>query len=445
MTQSGGARAILLSGRRSTEPRVRHASKLFVGLRLSVSTGVDDACRQLRSAFARGEDVGLVLAEYEALGAEPEAAVPRLLEADPEMVVLVLEAPRDPAVWQRLYDVGAAVVLVEGEVDDSQLPRAMATALHVHRLTLENRQAAAHLQDVEDRLTKFVRYAPAAVAMLDREMRYLVVSNRWLHDYRLEGRDLIGRSHYEIFPEVSDHWREIHRRCLEGASELCDEDPFPRADGTLDWVRWEIHPWHDGHGEIGGIMIFTEVITDRKRVEDAWRYLATHDHLTGLLNRRSLIDRLEKSMARAGHRSDYSFALLFLDLDEFKQVNDRHGHAAGDDLLKQLATRLADLLRPKDALARFAGDEFVALVEDVAAAEAEAIATRVVEQLGQPYDLGSRVVWVGASLGVAMAGAETSAQELLDRADAAMYEAKKAGGGAYYLAPARLTGLERTG
>ena len=78
-------------------------------------------------------------------------------------------------------------------------------------------------------------------------------------------------------------------------------------------------------------------------------------------------------------------------------------------------------------------------------AEAEAIAARVVEQLGQPYDLGSRVVWVGASLGVAMAGAETSAEELLVRADAAMYEAKKAGGGAYYLVPARLTGLETTG
>jgi len=145
-------------------------------------------------------------------------------------------------------------------------------------LTLEN-QADVHLgdelgrmeralRDYAERLRLFVEYAPAAVAMFDRKMRYLAVSRRYATDYRTRSRDLLGRSHYDVFPEIPDRWREIHRRCLAGAVEKCDEDPFPRPDGTVDWVRWEIHPWRDFTGEIGGIILFSEVVTQRKQAED---------------------------------------------------------------------------------------------------------------------------------------------------------------------------------
>jgi PAS domain S-box-containing protein len=121
------------------------------------------------------------------------------------------------------------------------------------------------LRASEEQLLLFVEHAPAAIAMFDRDMRYLAVSRRFLSDYRLSLRDVIGRSHYEIFPEIPERWKDIHRRCLAGTVERCDEDPFPRADGTLDWVRWEIHPWRDAAGNIGGIILFSEVITERKR------------------------------------------------------------------------------------------------------------------------------------------------------------------------------------
>ncbi len=121
----------------------------------------------------------------------------------------------------------------------------------------------------EQQLRLIVEYSPAAIAMLDREMRYLVVSRRWLSDYRLGDRDVMGRSHYEIFPEIPERWKEIHRRCLAGAIEKADEDSFPRADGTTDWVRWEVRPWHDALGDIGGLIMFTEVITRRKQTEAA--------------------------------------------------------------------------------------------------------------------------------------------------------------------------------
>ncbi|WP_437669101.1 STAS domain-containing protein [Sorangium sp. So ce131] len=117
----------------------------------------------------------------------------------------------------------------------------------------------------------FVTYTPAAVAMLDRDMRYILASHRWLIDYGLSDREIIGRSHYEIFPDIPEGWREVHRRCLAGASEGREEDPFPRSDGSVDWVRWKIYPWHTTSGEIGGIILFTEVITERKRLEETLR------------------------------------------------------------------------------------------------------------------------------------------------------------------------------
>jgi PAS domain S-box-containing protein len=115
----------------------------------------------------------------------------------------------------------------------------------------------------------FFRHAPAAIAMLDKTMRYICVSDRWCQDYRLAAQDMIGRSHYDVFPEIPERWKEIHRRCLAGAVERSDEEPFPRQDGSVDWVKWAIHPWLDANGEIGGIIVLTEVITQKKLTEIA--------------------------------------------------------------------------------------------------------------------------------------------------------------------------------
>jgi PAS domain S-box-containing protein len=120
-----------------------------------------------------------------------------------------------------------------------------------------------------ERLRLFVEHTPAPVAMLDRDMKYVLVSRRWLTDFGVEEQDIVGRSHYEVFSEIPERWMEAHRRCLAGATEKCDEDRFERADGTVEWVRWEVRPWLDDEGRIGGIIIFSEVITHRKEAEEA--------------------------------------------------------------------------------------------------------------------------------------------------------------------------------
>ena len=121
----------------------------------------------------------------------------------------------------------------------------------------------------EGRLRLFIEHAPAALAMFDNDMRYLAVSRRWLVDYGLADLDVIGKSHYEIFPEIPEHWKEAHRRGLAGEVLHADADFFQRTDGSIQWVKWEVRPLFNVEGRVSGIVIFTEDITERKRAEEA--------------------------------------------------------------------------------------------------------------------------------------------------------------------------------
>lgn len=144
-------------------------------------------------------------------------------------------------------------------------------AIETVRDLTERKRVEDALRSREVLLELFMQYTPAAVAMFDKDMRYLLASRRWMTDYKLGDRDIIGLSHYEVFPEMPDRWKAVHQRVLHGAVESADEDPFPRTDGTVDWVRWELHPWYDAKGEIGGLIMFTEVITARKQAEEELR------------------------------------------------------------------------------------------------------------------------------------------------------------------------------
>jgi PAS domain S-box-containing protein len=134
-----------------------------------------------------------------------------------------------------------------------------------HKDITERRRAQEALEHREGLLREFITHSPAAIAMLDRDVRYIQASRRWLTDYKLDGQELVGRSHYEVFPNIPERWKQVHQRVLAGnAIESCEEDPFPRADGGMDWLNWEVRPWYEGGGEIGGLIFFTQVVTERK-------------------------------------------------------------------------------------------------------------------------------------------------------------------------------------
>lgn len=130
----------------------------------------------------------------------------------------------------------------------------------------ERTELVQQLRASEAVLNDFVTYAPAAIAMCDREMRYLAVSRRWRHDYGLGEQPLIGRSHYDVFPDLPPAWKSIHERVLAGGVDIVDEAPFPQPDGTVQWLAWEVRPWQDAHGAIGGLTMFTRDVTHQKQL-----------------------------------------------------------------------------------------------------------------------------------------------------------------------------------
>ncbi|MDQ3767106.1 MAG: diguanylate cyclase [Actinomycetota bacterium] len=201
--------------------------------------------------------------------------------------------------------------------------------------------------------------------------------------------------------------------------------------GTWRWIELTVtNLLHDP--SVKGLVSNYRDITDRKNLEDQLRHRALHDPLTGLANRALLMDRLEQYLARS-KRLNQRLAVLFIDLDGFKDINDTLGHAAGDNFLIQTAQRMRSCLRSNDTAARVGGDEFVVLLEDAAVvADTAATAERINELIGTPFTWHGKETCTQASIGIAFSGSGADAvEQLLHNADAAMYMAKASGKGRY--------------
>lgn len=199
-----------------------------------------------------------------------------------------------------------------------------------------------------------------------------------------------------------------------------------RADGTTFPADVSLSPLRIGAREYVVATVSDE--TERLRTEEELFQRAVHDALTGLANRVLLLDRLGQALARAGRRS-HRLAVLYVDLDGFKVVNDTWGHAVGDAVLRAIAGRLAGVVRPEDTVARFGGDEFVVMCEGfTGVAEARELAERILVMVAQPVPHRDGVAQVGASIGVVLAAGHLGAADLIEDADRAMYRAKRRGG-----------------
>jgi diguanylate cyclase (GGDEF)-like protein/PAS domain S-box-containing protein len=205
-----------------------------------------------------------------------------------------------------------------------------------------------------------------------------------------------------------------------------DELRITTPRGEERWLALRATPVSDDAGHIVEMRGTLQDITERKVSEERLIYMALHDTLTGLANRSLFNDRLDHALARR----DVAVAVMLVDVDGFKAINDGMGHSAGDELLVALAGRLSGALRPSDTVARFGGDEFTILLEDVDENDAVAAAMRLLAELSSPFEFGGREISVQASVGLTVgAGDSCDAQQLLRNADAAMYSAKRRGGG----------------
>jgi diguanylate cyclase (GGDEF)-like protein/PAS domain S-box-containing protein len=414
---------------------------------------------------------------------------------------------------------------------------------------------AQELTGVNKQLKLFIENAPTGIAMLDNQMRYLYASRRWLEDRKIAHADITGRNHFELVPGISQRRREIHQRCLEGESAYCEEDKILLSDGSLCWIRWEMRPWLNTDGSVGGLIIFSEDITDKKRASDELRIasvafqskdgmlvtgsqgeilrsndafeqllgyssadlvgqrtslfscparhdaafyrnlweaistegkwegtiwnrhkdgqtvlcwlsisavrsesgkithfigiyskasapkeaerkiieLAYYDPLTNLPNRRLLLDRIDQvRMAAARNRN--ICALLLIDVDRFKAINDTRGHDVGDHVLVCVARALRQSLREIDTAARLGGDEFVVLISDLgheldrAISALKSITDKLLGSVARPIAFNGHTLQIGVSIGITVfSDTHKETSELLKEADLALYKAKADG------------------
>jgi diguanylate cyclase (GGDEF)-like protein/PAS domain S-box-containing protein len=322
----------------------------------------------------------------------------------------------------------------------------LAAAVIMTRRSVQRTAAAeAALRESEERMRLVANSVPALISYVDREQRYRF-SNRTYDDwFGIAHERMHGRTVAEVFgDEAYGRMRQDIERCMAGESV---EFEFTTAEGgKRRTLQVSCVPHLGREGEVLGFYMLGNDVTALKRAQEDLRFAATqlqhdarrleflahHDTLTGLPNRAMFADRAREAVAHA-RRHDKAAAFLFLDMDNFKQVNDRLGHDVGDNLLKIMASRLRASVRGDDFIARIGGDEFCVLLQDIAEPrEASAVAQKLLHELGKPYRVGEHQISSGASIGIACVPQDgDEVNTLLRLADHAMYRAKELGRNGY--------------
>jgi diguanylate cyclase (GGDEF)-like protein/PAS domain S-box-containing protein len=277
------------------------------------------------------------------------------------------------------------------------------------------------------RLTRVLGATSDLVAITSRQGALLYVNDAFCEFFGVKRETLDTFD----FRDVTPRWAQA-RYVSEGVPTLRDEGLW-RVNFAYyrDAVEVPMSALFIAHRDEDGLLEFVSSISrdmsDQKELEERLAHQANHDSLTDLVNRALLLDRLELALARAA-RSGRTIGLIFVDLDHFKDVNDTHGHRGGDQVLVAISARLRALVRPSDTVARFGGDEFVVLCDDLDSSDdGVAIARRIGEALREPIDVEGGALVVTGSAGVAFTTGGGNAETLLRAADAAMYRAKAAG------------------
>ncbi len=294
---------------------------------------------------------------------------------------------------------------------------------------MERNAQTAKLEHNYHFMNAFLDAIPLPVFYKDKDLRYRTINKAFASILGRSKDQIIGKTTVEILPDKSSELAQTYDlTTLKSGQDQKYETTFPFSDGLRHEIEINKSVFIDGSGErVGVVGAFTD-ITERKIYEAKINYLAMHDQVTGLPNRNMFYAQLKKAIAMA-ERNNYSLAILYIDLDGFKIINDSFGHSAGDTLLRTVGKRLSKSIRKSDTACRIGGDEFVVLIEMYSdQADLKIIAEKLCKSLAAPSPCEGHICQTGASIGIALypQDAETP-QNLVKAADTAMYAAKQQG------------------
>jgi diguanylate cyclase (GGDEF)-like protein/PAS domain S-box-containing protein len=340
---------------------------------------------------------------------------------DPAPVIMLTGHADDQSIDLEAADLGVTDFLSKRQLDATLLERSIRYAISHNRALLE-------LRESRERYALAVEGAHDGIWDWDLIEDQIYLGRRW--------KEILGCTEAEIGDSSADWLDRVHPEDIAGVRSLVDthlagrteyfqsEHRIRHYDGSYRWVLNRGVVVRDGNGRPTRMAGSMSDISDRKTAEQQLRHDALHDALTGLPNRSLFLDRLGVALRRAS-RTKMKHAVLFIDVDRFKLINDGFSHAVGDELLIAMARRLDADLRPGDTVARLGGDEFTVLLEGVERAQ-DAISTaeRIHALLREPFRIAGQELGISASIGIAISDAESEAAELMRSADIAMYDAK---------------------
>ncbi len=285
------------------------------------------------------------------------------------------------------------------------------------------------LYETQELFRAIVENVGDLVAVLDTEGRRVYNSPSYRPLFREKDIRQGSNSFMEIHPDDRDRIKAVFRKTVETGIGECSEFRFVLRDGSIRHMESDGRAIHDAEGKVSKVVVVSRDITEQKRLEADLREMAATDMLTGLPNRRHFLGQLEQENARVSRAEEKCAAVLMIDIDHFKMVNDTFGHAAGDHVLRHLATLMREDLRKIDTLGRLGGEEFAVILPGADSSAAEVFAERLRKQVAEtPAVLDAWTIPLTISIGVTeIKPGDVSAGDALTRADRALYRAKECG------------------
>ncbi|MEE9204784.1 MAG: diguanylate cyclase, partial [Nitrospirales bacterium] len=399
----GDARQIreMLAEVRGTSFTVECSDRLTTGLKRLAAGGNDVVLLDLSLPDSHGLDT---LAKIRARA--------------PQVPIIALTGLDEEAVAVKALREGAEDCLVKGRLDSNLLVRAI-------RYAIERKRADESLRAAKEYAENLINSSLDMIISVDVN-RNIVEFNRAAEQvFGYSKAEVLGKSIDLLYADPSEGG-QLHKNTHDGG--FTGEVTNKRKNGEIFYSYVSASVMHDATGRVVGVMGISRDITERKRAEEIIVHQAYHDVLTNLANRRLFVDRLTEALVRVPWHKRL-VAVLFLDLDHFKSINDALGHSLGDLLLKAVAERLTACVREGDTVARLGGDEFAISLADVArASDIPRVAQKIIDALSEPYLLEGRQLFITTSIGISIFPDDAQDPEtLLKHADIAMYRAKKHG------------------